>query len=82
MSEILSNFKKQLEKDVINSNVVSISHSILNFIIDNHFDKVYIFKEGHKILPNLHRRFVLCSASQIYGRDFAKVCGLLRINEL
>ena len=71
MSEILSNFKKQLEKDVINSNVVSISHPILNFIIDDHFDKVYIFKEGQKILRNLHRRFVLCSASQIYGGDFA-----------
>ena len=27
-------------------------------------------------------RFVLCSASQIYGGDFAKFCGLLRIHEL
>ena len=44
--------------------------------------KVHIFWEGHKILWNLHRRFVLCSASQIYGGDFTKFCGLLRIYEL
>ena len=44
--------------------------------------KVHIFWEGHKILRNLHRRFVLCSVSQIYGGDFAKFCGLLRIYEL
>ena len=31
------------------------------------------------ILRNLHCRFVLCSAGQIYGGDFAKFCGLLRI---
>ena len=43
--------------------------------------KVHIFWEGHKILWNLHRRFVLCSASQMAG-DFAKFCGLLRIYEL
>ena len=28
-------------------------------------DKVRIFREGHKILQNLHRRFVLCDACQI-----------------
>ena len=44
--------------------------------------KVHIFWEGHKILRNLHRRFVLCSNGQIYGGDFAKFCGLLRIYEL
>ena len=44
--------------------------------------KVHIFWEGHKILRNLHRRFVLCSASQIYGGGFAKFCGNLRIYEL
>ena len=44
--------------------------------------KVHIFWEGHKILRNLHRRIVLCSASQIYGGDFAKFCDLLRIYEL
>ena len=44
--------------------------------------KVQIFWEGHKILWNLHRRFVLCNASQIYGRDFEKFCSLLRIYEL
>ena len=44
--------------------------------------KVHIFWEGHKILQNLHRRFVLCSNGQIYGGDFAKFWGLLRIYEL
>ena len=31
---------------------------------------------------NHHQRFVLCSNGQIYGGDFAKFCGLLRIYEL
>ena len=44
--------------------------------------KVHIFWEGHKILRNLHRRFVLWSNGQIYGGDFAKFCGLFRIYEL
>ena len=44
--------------------------------------KVHIFLEGHKILRNLHLRFVLCSNGQIYGGDFAKFCGLLRIYEV
>ena len=44
--------------------------------------KVHIFWEGHKILWNLHRRFVLCCNGQIYGGYFAKFCGLLRIYEL
>ena len=44
--------------------------------------KVHIFWEGHKILPNLHQLFVLCTASQIIGGDLAKFCGLLRIYEL
>ena len=33
-------------------------------------------------MRNLHCRFVLCSNGQIYVRDFAKFCGLLRIYEL
>ena len=41
--------------------------------------KVNIFCEGHKILRNLHKLFVLCTASQII---FRKICGLLRIHEL
>jgi hypothetical protein len=44
--------------------------------------KVHIFWEGQKILRNLHRRFVLCNASQIYRGNFAKFCSLLRIYEL
>ena len=43
--------------------------------------KVYIFCEGHNILRNLHRTFVLC-ASQFYIEDFEKFCGLIRIYEL
>ena len=45
-------------------------------------DKVHIFWEGHIILQNLHQLFVLCTATQIIGGDFAKFCGLLRIYEL
>ena len=41
--------------------------------------KVHIFWEGHNILRNLYRRFVLYSASQIYSGDFAKFFGLLKI---
>ena len=33
-------------------------------------------------MRNLHLTFVLCSASQNEGEDFAKFCGLLRIYEL
>ena len=44
--------------------------------------KVHIFWEVHKILQNLHLRFILCSTGQIYGEDFAKFCGILRIYEL
>ena len=31
---------------------------------------------------NLNYLFVLCTASQIIGGDFAKFCGLLRIYEI
>ena len=44
--------------------------------------KVHIFWEGHKILRNLHQLFVLCTASQIIGGEFAKFCGFLSIHEL
>ena len=44
--------------------------------------KVHIFWEGHKILQNLHSRFDWQYIGQIYGGDFAKFCGLLRIYEL
>ena len=44
--------------------------------------KVHIFSEGHKILRNLHRRFVLRSNGQTYDGNCAKFCGLLRIYEL
>ena len=43
--------------------------------------KVHIFR-GHKILRNLHLPFVLSSASQKLGEDFAKFCGQLRIYEV
>ena len=54
---------------------------LLSTLVYN-YSKVYIFWEGHKILRNLHQLFVLCTASQIVGGDFAKFCGLLRIYEL
>ena len=44
--------------------------------------KVHIFWEGHRILRNLHRRFDWHYIRQIYGGNFAKFCGLLRIYEL
>ena len=44
--------------------------------------KVHIYWEGHKILRNLQQLFVLCTASQIIGGNFAKFCGLLRIYEV
>ena len=46
------------------------------------FFKVHIFWEGHKILQNFHRRFDHYFIGQIYGGDFAKICGLLRLYEL
>ena len=44
--------------------------------------KAHIFGEGNKTLQNLHQLFVLCTASQMIGGDFAKFRGLLRIYEL
>ena len=44
--------------------------------------KVHIFWEGHKIWRNLHRRFDCYYIGQIFGGDFAKICGLLRMYEL
>ena len=41
-----------------------------------------VFWEGHKILRNLHRRFDWHNIGQIYGGDFAKFCGFLKIYEL
>ena len=46
--------------------------SIPNKAKEKKMFKVHIFWEGNKFLRNLHSRFVLCSNSQIYGRDFAK----------
>ena len=43
--------------------------------------KVHIFWEGHKILQNLHGRFDLYYIGQIYGGDFEKFRGLLKIYE-
>ena len=41
--------------------------------------KVHIFWEDHTILRNHHRTFDHYYIGQIYGGDFAKSCGLLRI---
>ena len=48
------------------------AHSIAN--------KVHIFREGRKIWQNLHRRFDCYYMGQI-SRDFARICGSLRIYE-
>ena len=45
----------------------------------DHFGKVHIFWEGHKILRNLHLTFVYNTYRQKEGGDFAKFCGFLRI---
>ena len=37
----------------------------LYHVINLTINKVHAFREGHKILRNLHRRFVLCIASQM-----------------
>ena len=41
--------------------------------------KVHIFWEDHKILRNPFRWFDCYTIGQIYGKYFAKFCGLLRI---
>ena len=44
---------------------------------------IYVkFIYSEKATKNLHRRFVLYSNGQIYGGDFGKFYGLLRIYEL
>ena len=43
---------------------------------------IHRFWEGHKILQNLYCRLDRYYIRQIYGGDFAKICGLLRIYEL
>ena len=52
-----------------------------NWISKTQVFKVEVLWEGHTNLRwwNHHLRFVLWSKSQIYGGDFAKFCGLLRI---
>ena len=52
------------------------------FAIATQTNKVRIFWEGHKILGNFHLTIDCVYCSQKLGEDFAKVCGLLRINEL
>ena len=53
---------------------------VISFI--KSYIKVHIFLEGHKMLQNLHHLFDWQYIGQIFGGDFAKFCGLLRINEL
>ena len=52
------------------------------YLSSDHVDKVHIFWEGHKILQNLQCRFDWHYIGQIYGGDYSKFCGLLRIYEL
>ena len=48
-----------------------ITYEVVLFLL-KHLHKVHVFWERHKILQNLHSRFVPCSASKIYGGNFAK----------
>ena len=43
---------------------------------------VHLFLEGHKTLPNLHRKFDRYYMGQIYSGYFAKTSGHLRVYEL
>ena len=54
------------------------------FVVTCKLVKSRFCEKDAKILRNHHHRFVLCSnlVGQIYGGDFAKFCGLLRIYEL
>ena len=56
------------------------------FVLFHHFRnilclycKVHIFWEGRKVLRNLRRRFDWHYIGQIYGGDYAKFWGLIRI---
>ena len=46
-----------------------------------YFDAVVVFVTKSSLLSRLAVA-ILCTASQIIGGDFAKVCGLLKIYEL
>ena len=52
------------------------------FVVTCKLVKLRFCEKDAKILQNHPRRFVLCSKGQVYGEDFAKFCGLLRIHEL
>ena len=75
---------------IVSSNEMSVAFTMLSevlyelgdFFLCPPFVKVHTFWKDHNILRNLHRTFVLCCASQIYGRDFLKFRGLLIIYEI
>ena len=55
------------------SPIIAIKHAKMNHLDIINTGKVHIFWEGHNFLQNLHLNFfVLCSASQKEGGDFAK----------
>ena len=56
--------------------------SHLRYVLGMSWHLKFIHSEKDtKFLQNHHLRFVRCSNGQIYGGDFAKFCGLLRIYE-
>ena len=61
---------------------IKIFDKIIHVILVYYDDKVHTFWEGHIILQNLRLRLDRYYIGQIYGGDFAKICGMLRIYEL
>ena len=55
---------------------------VLNFNMIFHDSKVHIYREGHKMLRNIHLIFDWHYIGQMIHGYFAKICGLLRIYEL
>ena len=78
--DILQNAHFQVGRKERWRDVNLLSMDVFDMEIGEH--KGQIFWEGHKMLQNLHFRFDWHYIGQIYGGDFAKFWGHLRIYEL
>ena len=72
----------QFQKKMYNIHMLYLVIVSCNNYLTSSSCKVHIFWEGHKILRNLHLRFDGYYLGQVYGGNFGKICGLLRIYEL